>query len=185
MAVAMKLIAPRMDDTPAKCREKMARSTEAPARAMLPASGGQTVHLVPAPASTVEEEEGWGEQSEAYVTYVWESYVGGTNYRWDKSVSEAPNYNWYNHEEDYYKGMGSDDYIVNLVVAQEGAWLAKFCAHEQAKGGADSINRLVTLLCSIMIANKANSETLPSAHKQQQEVPIILTYLWEASKRGI
>lgn len=40
MAVAMKLIAPRMDDTPAECIEKMARSTEAPAWAMLPASGG-------------------------------------------------------------------------------------------------------------------------------------------------
>ena len=40
MAVVMKLIAPRMDETPAKCREKMAKSTEAPAWAMLPANGG-------------------------------------------------------------------------------------------------------------------------------------------------
>lgn len=40
MAVVIKLIAPRMDETPAKCREKIARSTEAPAWAMLPASGG-------------------------------------------------------------------------------------------------------------------------------------------------
>lgn len=30
MIVVMKLIAPRMDDTPARCREKMVRSTEAP-----------------------------------------------------------------------------------------------------------------------------------------------------------
>ena len=33
----------------------MARSTEAPAWARLPASGGYTVHPVPAPASTVDE----------------------------------------------------------------------------------------------------------------------------------
>ena len=51
----MKLIAPRIDEIPARCSEKMARSTEAPAWARLPASGGYTVHPVPAPASTVEE----------------------------------------------------------------------------------------------------------------------------------
>lgn len=33
----------------------MARSTEAPAWARLPARGGYTVHPVPAPASTVDE----------------------------------------------------------------------------------------------------------------------------------
>lgn len=55
MAVVIKLIAPRMEDTPARWSEKMARSTEAPAWARLPASGGYTVHPVPAPASTVEE----------------------------------------------------------------------------------------------------------------------------------
>ena len=55
MAVVMKLIAPRMEDTPARWSEKMAKSTDAPAWARLPASGGYTVHPVPAPASTVEE----------------------------------------------------------------------------------------------------------------------------------
>ena len=40
IAVVIKLIAPRMDEIPARCREKMARSTEAPAWAMLPANGG-------------------------------------------------------------------------------------------------------------------------------------------------
>lgn len=38
--VVIKLIAPRIDETPAKCREKIARSTEAPACARLPARGG-------------------------------------------------------------------------------------------------------------------------------------------------
>lgn len=53
--VVMKLIAPRIEDTPARCREKMVRSTEAPACARFPARGGYTVHPVPAPASTPEE----------------------------------------------------------------------------------------------------------------------------------
>ena len=51
--VVMKLIAPRIDDTPARCREKIVRSTEAPAWAKFPAKGGYTVHPVPAPASTI------------------------------------------------------------------------------------------------------------------------------------
>lgn len=38
--VVMKLIAPRIDETPARWREKIVRSTDAPAWARLPASGG-------------------------------------------------------------------------------------------------------------------------------------------------
>lgn len=51
----MKLMAPRIDEIPARWSEKIARSTEAPACARLPARGGYTVHPVPAPASTVDE----------------------------------------------------------------------------------------------------------------------------------
>lgn len=40
MIVVIKLIAPKMEDTPAKCNEKMVRSTEAPGCDMLPAKGG-------------------------------------------------------------------------------------------------------------------------------------------------
>lgn len=40
MIVVMKLIAPRIEEIPAKCREKMVRSTDAPAWARFPASGG-------------------------------------------------------------------------------------------------------------------------------------------------
>lgn len=38
--VVIKLMAPRMDDTPARCSEKIVRSTEAPACARFPAKGG-------------------------------------------------------------------------------------------------------------------------------------------------
>lgn len=54
MIVVMKLIAPKIQKTPARCKEKMVRSTDAPAWARLPARGGYTVQPVPAPASTID-----------------------------------------------------------------------------------------------------------------------------------
>lgn len=42
-----------MEETPAKCSEKMAKSTEAPAWAIPEAKGGYTVQPVPAPLSTM------------------------------------------------------------------------------------------------------------------------------------
>lgn len=38
--VVIKLMAPRIDETPARCREKIVRSTDGPAWAKLPARGG-------------------------------------------------------------------------------------------------------------------------------------------------
>lgn len=40
MMVVIKLMAPRIDEIPARWREKIVRSTEAPAWARLPARGG-------------------------------------------------------------------------------------------------------------------------------------------------
>lgn len=51
--VLMKFTAPRIDDTPARWREKIPRSTEAPAWAILADRGGYTVHPVPTPLSTI------------------------------------------------------------------------------------------------------------------------------------
>jgi hypothetical protein len=48
----MKLIAPKIDDTPAKCREKIAKSTDAPLCVKFLDRGGYTVHPVPAPELT-------------------------------------------------------------------------------------------------------------------------------------
>jgi len=53
--VVMKLIAPRIDEAPARCKEKIAISTEGPECERLPASGGYTVQPVPAPLSTAED----------------------------------------------------------------------------------------------------------------------------------
>jgi hypothetical protein len=40
IVVVMKLTAPKMEETPAKCKEKIAKSTEAPAWAIPAESGG-------------------------------------------------------------------------------------------------------------------------------------------------
>lgn len=40
MMVVIKLMAPRIEETPARCKEKIVRSTEAPAWARFPARGG-------------------------------------------------------------------------------------------------------------------------------------------------
>jgi len=47
--VVIKLIAPKIEDAPAKCKLKIARSTEIPEWNRLPANGGYTVQPVPAP----------------------------------------------------------------------------------------------------------------------------------------
>ena len=51
----MKFIAPINDDTPAKCNENIAKSTEPPECASTLDKGGYTVHPVPAPDSTKAE----------------------------------------------------------------------------------------------------------------------------------
>lgn len=56
ITVVIKLIAPRIEEAPARCREKIARSTEGPACARFLANGGYTVHPVPAPFSTAAED---------------------------------------------------------------------------------------------------------------------------------
>jgi hypothetical protein len=56
ITVVIKFTAPRIDEAPARCNEKMAISTDGPACAMFLASGGYTVHPVPAPFSTAADE---------------------------------------------------------------------------------------------------------------------------------
>ena len=50
--VVMKFIAPKIELIPAKCRLKIAKSTDPPEWNSIPDNGGYTVHPVPAPPST-------------------------------------------------------------------------------------------------------------------------------------
>lgn len=56
ITVVMKFTAPRIEDAPAKWREKIAISTDGPAWARFLDSGGYTVQPVPAPFSTAADE---------------------------------------------------------------------------------------------------------------------------------
>lgn len=53
--VVKKLILPKMEETPARCNLKIAKSTEIPLWNLESARGGYTVHPVPTPASRIEE----------------------------------------------------------------------------------------------------------------------------------
>ncbi len=63
------------------------------------------------------------EESEAYVIHSGEGYVGGSNHERHKPVSKSANHNWYHYKEDYYKGVGSNDDVIDLIITQEGARL--------------------------------------------------------------
>lgn len=56
ITVVIKFTAPKIDEAPARCSEKIAKSTDGPACAKFLASGGYTVHPVPAPFSTAAED---------------------------------------------------------------------------------------------------------------------------------
>jgi len=53
--VVKKLILPKIEDIPARCNLKIAKSTEIPVWNLLSERGGYTVHPVPAPASSNED----------------------------------------------------------------------------------------------------------------------------------
>ena len=55
IVVVIKFTAPRIEDTPARCKEKMAKSTDAPLCPKVVERGGYTVQPVPAPLSTNED----------------------------------------------------------------------------------------------------------------------------------
>jgi len=54
ITVVIKFRAPRIEEAPAKCKEKIAKSTLGPACAIFLERGGYTVHPVPAPFSTAD-----------------------------------------------------------------------------------------------------------------------------------
>ena len=53
--VTIMLIEPKIEEAPAKCMDKIARSTEGPAWPLMLLSGGYSVQPVPAPSRNVEE----------------------------------------------------------------------------------------------------------------------------------
>lgn len=112
------LIAPKIEETLAKCMEKLVRSTDAPEWACLPARGGYVIHPVPAPASTIDDvsrsrKDG---RSQKLILFIRGNAVSGVQLLM-APISKASDYDWYYHKENYYKCMGSDNYVVDLIVS--------------------------------------------------------------------
>jgi hypothetical protein len=55
ITVTIKFIAPNKEEAPAKCKLNIAKSTAPPECASIEDRGGYTVHPVPAPTSTIED----------------------------------------------------------------------------------------------------------------------------------
>jgi hypothetical protein len=88
MIVVIKLMAPRIEDAPARCSLKMAKSTEIPEWKRFPARGGYTVHPVPAPIPAKAEDErrvSEGGRSQKLMLFIrgkaisWAPIIRGTN----------------------------------------------------------------------------------------------------------
>lgn len=86
--VVIKLIAPKIEEAPARCRLKIARSTEIPEWNKFPANGGYTVHPVPAPApakAEIESKDNEGGRSQNLMLFIrgkamsWAPIIIGTS----------------------------------------------------------------------------------------------------------
>jgi len=92
MIVVIKLIAPKIDLAPAKCKLKIAKSTEAPAWDTLEDKGGYTVHPVPAPLSTrplVSNKEIEGGSNQNLILFIRGKAISGAPII--KGTSQFPN----------------------------------------------------------------------------------------------
>jgi len=92
MIVVIKLIDPKIEEIPAKCREKMARSTALPLWEMFLARGGYTVQPVPAPDSTMEElikRINEGGSSQNLILFIRGNAISGAEII--KGISQLPN----------------------------------------------------------------------------------------------
>jgi len=86
--VVIKLIAPKIEEIPAKCKLKIAKSTANPEWNRFPAKGGYTVHPVPTPTPAKEEIESKvkdGGRSQNLMLFIrgkaisWAPIIMGTN----------------------------------------------------------------------------------------------------------
>ena len=46
-----------------------------------------------------------------------------------ESITEPSNYNWHYYKEDYYKCVCSYNYVVDLVISEQGSGLTQFSAN--------------------------------------------------------
>ena len=118
--VVIKLIASKIEDTPARCKEKMVRSTRASAWARLPARGGYTVHPVPELTSTIHDVSNSRKDGEEVrsIHYLFEGMLCLVLQLLMAPVSfQNPSHDRHYYKENYHECMGCNNYIVDLVVS--------------------------------------------------------------------
>lgn len=92
LMVLIKFTAPRREEIPAKCREKIAKSTEAPLCLSTLLRGGYTVHPVPAPLSTAllrSRENSAGMRNQKLILFIRGKAISGEPII--KGISQLPN----------------------------------------------------------------------------------------------
>ena len=120
-AIVIKIIAPIIEETPAKCKEKTVRSTEAPVLARLSARAEYMVPLVPEPASTTGDtsrSKNDGGSSQKFMIYSGKCSIRCPSYLWDKSAFKPCNHNGYSYKENYYKCRDCYDYLTDLGISK-------------------------------------------------------------------
>ena len=134
----IKVIAPRFEETSAKIKEKMVRSTEVSACARLPARGGCMLPLVPELALLVMTQVGVRRGDVAKSLY----YVcGGMRHQVpqllvEQGSSKPSNHNGHNYKENCYKNAGAAMTVLQIFSSPGGSRSAQLSMDSRTSGVA-------------------------------------------------
>ena len=119
-SVLIKLTAPNREDTPAKCNEKIAKSTDIPACAILLDNGGYTVQPVPAPLSTKALDNNItsaGIKNQNLILFKRGKAISGEpSIRGTNQLPNPPIKTGITIKKNYNKRMGCNNNVKNLVI---------------------------------------------------------------------
>ena len=117
--VVMKLIAPRIEDAPAICSEKIAKSIAGPGE---PVGGKRRIErpaAADADAAGIafhehgqhQQREGEGQQPEGNVVHARERHVRRPDHQRHQPVAEAADHGRHDHEEHHDQAMAGDEHV--------------------------------------------------------------------------
>ena len=124
--VVMKLMAPRIDEAPARCSDRMAKSTAGPGMAR----GRQRRIQRPAGADAVgarlaldegrdqQQRERGRQQPERDVVHARERHVGRADHQRHEPVAEAADHRRHHHEEDHDQAVRGHEHVVGMGLVE-------------------------------------------------------------------
>ena len=125
--VVMKLMAPRIDEAPARCSDRIAKSTAGPGMAR----GRQRRVHGPARADAVgarlaldegrdqQQREGGRQQPERDVVHARERHVGRADHQRHEPVAEAADHRRHHHEEDHDQAVRGHEHVVGMGLVED------------------------------------------------------------------